>query len=64
MLLCEHFSSVFIEIFCYIMRSVISFTLQELLDSSRGFVKDDAVTLGVRVKADAPHGVRYVTLNL
>ncbi|KAK2160538.1 hypothetical protein LSH36_131g04007 [Paralvinella palmiformis] len=31
----------------------------ELLDSSRGFIKDDAITLGVRVKADAPHGVSW-----
>ena len=36
--------------------------VQELVDPEKGYMKDDAVTLEVYVKADAPHGVRY-TLN-
>ena len=31
---------------------------QDLLDSEKGYVKDDSVTLEVYVIADAPHGVR------
>lgn len=29
----------------------------EVLDEQRGFIKDDAITLQVKVNADAPHGV-------
>jgi len=35
---------------------------QDLLDPEKGYVKDDSITLEVYVKADAPHGVRYVIL--
>lgn len=37
-------------------------SLQDLLDPERGYVQDDKVTLEVKVVADAPHGVRYITL--
>ena len=36
-------------------------SVQDLLDPERGYVQDDKVTLEVKVVADAPHGVRYVT---
>ena len=31
---------------------------QEMLDPSKGYIKDDSIILEVYVTADAPHGVR------
>jgi len=31
------------------------------MDSEKGYVKDDSITLEVHVMAEAPHGVRLVT---
>ncbi|KAJ8318152.1 hypothetical protein KUTeg_003243 [Tegillarca granosa] len=37
----------------------IGILFADLLDPSKGFVKDDKITLEVSVKADAPHGVSW-----
>jgi len=33
-------------------------SISDILDPSKGYIKDDSIILEVYVKADAPHGVR------
>lgn len=47
--------------FC-ICEDMPSFSLQDILDPKKNFVKDDTVILQARVEADAPHGIKLVLL--
>ena len=39
-----------------------SFSLQDILDPSKNFIKDDTIILQAKVEADAPHGIKLVSL--
>ena len=53
-----------VGLFVCFLTEIACIFLQELLDPEKGYVKDDSIILEVKVDADAPHGVRFVTSKL
>ena len=45
-------------VFCHIYWFMWLFNFQDVLDPSKGFIKDDTIELQARVVADAPHGIK------